>query len=78
MPIWALLYLFLFLALNVRGNWEKLRRNGLRWGLVVDLAGLAFIAWLFVAYWYSWSLGRSSSMLIASGCMSPSRVRLSV
>jgi hypothetical protein len=58
MPIWALLYLLLFLALNLHGLWEKSRRAGFHWRSVVDIAELVALTSLYVAYWNPWSWGR--------------------
>jgi hypothetical protein len=64
MPIWAFLYLVVFLGLNVHGYWDKFRRDGFRWKLVFGFVSLVFLACLYVAYWYPWSLGRLDAIIL--------------
>lgn len=64
MPIWAILYLLLVLALNVHGYWERARRDGFRWRMVADVAGLAALLWLYIIYWSPSSWGRLGFLAI--------------
>jgi hypothetical protein len=58
MPIWAILYLLLVLALMAHGYWDKTRREGFRWRSLVDLASLAALVWLYMTFWSPSSWGR--------------------